>query len=40
MGEIIAIHKEKVARREIGALAVNKCIQRQHKVIAVRVQVI
>ncbi|VDK77356.1 unnamed protein product [Litomosoides sigmodontis] len=38
VGEIIAIHKEKVARREIGALAVNKCIQRQHKVIAVKVQ--
>ncbi|KAL4002739.1 Abl-interactor HHR family protein [Acanthocheilonema viteae] len=38
VGEIIAIHKEKVARREIGLLAINKCIQRQHKVIAVGVQ--
>ncbi|OZC09496.1 hypothetical protein X798_03453 [Onchocerca flexuosa] len=38
VGEIIAIHKEKVARREIGVLTINKCIQRQHKVISVGVQ--
>uniref|UniRef100_A0A8R1U082 SH3 domain-containing protein n=1 Tax=Onchocerca volvulus TaxID=6282 RepID=A0A8R1U082_ONCVO len=38
VGEIIAIHKEKVARREIGVLTLNKCVQRQHKVISVGVQ--
>ncbi|EJW87474.1 hypothetical protein WUBG_01615 [Wuchereria bancrofti] len=38
VGEIIAIHKEKVARREIGVLTINKCVQRQHKVITVGVQ--
>ncbi|EJD75632.1 abl-interactor 1, variant [Loa loa] len=38
VGEIIAIHKEKVARREIGLLTINKCAQRKHKVIAVGVQ--
>ncbi|MCP9258074.1 Abl interactor 1 [Dirofilaria immitis] len=38
VGEIIAIHKEKVARREIGILTINKCVKRQHKVIAVGVQ--
>ncbi|VDN01329.1 unnamed protein product [Thelazia callipaeda] len=36
--EIISIHKEKVARREIGLLTVNKYVQKQPKVVAVGVQ--
>lgn len=31
---IIAIHKEKVARREIGLLTANKCVQKQPKIVA------
>ncbi|VDN50689.1 unnamed protein product [Dracunculus medinensis] len=34
VGEVIAIHKEKVARREIGVLTVNKYIHKQPKIIA------
>jgi hypothetical protein len=31
--QIVDIHKEKVARREIGQLTANKAITRQHKII-------
>uniref|UniRef100_F1KWD6 Abl interactor 1 n=1 Tax=Ascaris suum TaxID=6253 RepID=F1KWD6_ASCSU len=33
VGEIVAIHKEKVARREIGVLTTNKSVQKQPKII-------
>uniref|UniRef100_A0A914W7X9 SH3 domain-containing protein n=1 Tax=Plectus sambesii TaxID=2011161 RepID=A0A914W7X9_9BILA len=33
IAQIIDIHKEKVARREIGVLTANKVVQRQHKII-------
>ncbi|KHN86281.1 Abl interactor 2 [Toxocara canis] len=33
VGEIVAIHKEKVARREIGVLTANKCVQKQAKIV-------
>ena len=34
ISQIIAIHKEKVARREIGVLTGNKVTGRKHKIIA------
>lgn len=33
ISQTIAIHKEKVARREIGVLTTNKCINSQHKIL-------
>jgi abl interactor 2 len=33
ISQTIAIHKEKVARREIGILTTNKCIVSQHKIL-------
>lgn len=33
ISQTIAIHKEKVARREIGVLTTNKCIHNQHKIL-------
>jgi len=33
IAEIVDIHKEKVARREIGILTTNKTINRQHKIV-------
>ncbi|VDK51295.1 unnamed protein product [Anisakis simplex] len=38
VGEIVAIHKEKVARREIGVLTANKCVQKQPKIITPALQ--
>lgn len=32
--QIVDIHKEKVARREIGVLTANKTVSRQHKLVA------
>ena len=34
IGQTVSIHKEKVARREIGVLTTNKCSNRQYKIIA------
>jgi len=34
ISQTVSIHKEKVARREIGVLTTNKCSNRQHKIIA------
>lgn len=31
--QIVDIHKEKVARREIGVLTANKVVTRQHKIV-------
>jgi len=33
ISQTISIHKEKVARREIGVLTTNKCINSQHKIL-------
>ena len=33
ISQTIAVHKEKVARREIGVLTTNKCINSQHKIL-------
>ncbi|KIH47739.1 Abl-interactor HHR [Ancylostoma duodenale] len=35
---VVNIHKEKLARREIGALTTNKTLQKQPKIIAPAVQ--
>ena len=34
ISQTVDIHKEKVARREIGVLTTNKSITRQYKIIA------
>eukprot|EP00088_Acartia_fossae_P009026 TRINITY_DN14354_c0_g1_i4.p1 TRINITY_DN14354_c0_g1~~TRINITY_DN14354_c0_g1_i4.p1 ORF type:complete len:687 (-),score=167.82 TRINITY_DN14354_c0_g1_i4:336-2396(-) len=34
ISQTVAIHKEKVARREIGVLTTNKCSNRQYKIVA------
>jgi len=34
ISQTVSIHKEKVARREIGVLTTNKCSNRQYKIIA------
>uniref|UniRef100_A0A183EKW5 t-SNARE coiled-coil homology domain-containing protein n=2 Tax=Gongylonema pulchrum TaxID=637853 RepID=A0A183EKW5_9BILA len=38
VAEIIAIHKEKVARREIGFLTVNRSVQKQPRVTVIATQ--
>ncbi|KAK0417848.1 hypothetical protein QR680_013239 [Steinernema hermaphroditum] len=38
MNQVVNIHKEKIARREIGVLATNKCVQKQAKIITPAVQ--